>query len=69
MGYNAFMFREIIYFTLRLLLVAVVCCYVWQVVEPRTQLMRILRAALLLLALLGTLAVVRIFGMDYAYPR
>ncbi len=64
MGYNASMYRNILYFAFRLLLVATVCRFVWKIVEPRTQLMRILRAALLLLALLGTLAVIRIVGVD-----
>jgi hypothetical protein len=62
MGYNVPMFRDILSFFLRLLLVAAIFGFVWRFVEPRTQLMRVLRAALLLLALLGTLAVIRIFG-------
>jgi hypothetical protein len=62
MGYNALMFGNILHFFLRLLLVAAVCGFVWHFVEPKTQLMRIFRAALLLLALLGTLAVIRIVG-------
>ena len=56
------MFSNVLYFLLRLLLEAAVCGFVWRFVEPRTQLMRIFRAALLLLALLGTLAVIRIVG-------
>jgi len=64
MGYNTPMFGGILSFFSRLLLVAAIFGIVWRFVEPRTQLMRILRAALLLLALLGTLAVIRIFGVS-----
>jgi hypothetical protein len=63
MGYNTPMFGGILLFFSRLLLVTAIFVFVWRFVEPRTQLMRILRAALLLLALLGTLAVLRIFGI------
>jgi hypothetical protein len=36
--------------------------FVWKFVEPKTQLMRVLRAALLVLGLLAILAVIRITG-------
>lgn len=61
-GYNAIMLRDLISFVLRMGLVAAVWAFVWRLVQPRTQSMRILRAALLLLGLLAILAVVRITG-------
>lgn len=65
MGYNGRMFRNGLFFVSRILLIVAVCGFVWRFAEPRTQLMRILRAALLLLALLGVLAVIKIVGADY----
>jgi hypothetical protein len=62
MGYNVSMFGSIVLFVLRIGLIAVLWAFIWQVVEPRTQLMRILRAALLLLGLLGILVVLRLTG-------
>ena len=56
------MFGSIISFVLRICLIAALWVLVWQYVEPRTQLMRILRAALLLVGLLCILAVLRIAG-------
>jgi hypothetical protein len=56
------MFRSIVLFALRLSLVAVTFAFVWRLVEPKTQLMRIVRATLLVLCLLAVLAVVRIAG-------
>lgn len=61
-GYNMLMFRGIIFFVLRIGLIAALWAFIWRVVEPRTQLMRILRATLLLLGLLGILAVLRFTG-------
>lgn len=61
-GYNLLMFGEIVSFALRILLVAAFWAFVWQFVEPRTQLMRILRAALLVIGLLAILTVMRITG-------
>jgi hypothetical protein len=46
-------------FLLRFGLIAVICALAWRLVEPKTQLMRILRAALLLCALLCVLVVLR----------
>jgi len=63
MGYFNFMFINISSLVLRMLLVAVTCAFVWQFVEPKTQLMRILRAALLVLSLLAVLAVAKITGV------
>jgi len=51
-------------FILRLLLVAVIWVFVWKFVPPKTQFMRLLRAALLVLCLLGILAVLRITGTN-----
>ena len=63
MGYNVSMFRNVISFLLRIWLIAVLWALVWRFVEPRTQLMRIVRAALLLLGLLAILALVRITAL------
>lgn len=62
LGYLKFMFRSLISFVLRISLIAMLLAFVWQFVEPKTQLMRILRAALLVLGLLAILAVIRITG-------
>jgi hypothetical protein len=62
MGYNVPMFGRMVSIILRLLLITVFWAFIWQIVEPRTQLRRILRAALLLLGLLGILAVLRFTG-------
>ena len=56
------MFGSIVSFVLRIGLIAALWVFIWGFVEPRTQLMRILRAALLLLGLLGVLAALRITG-------
>jgi hypothetical protein len=61
-GYNVFMFGSIVFFVLRVSLIAVFWAFVWRFVEPKTQLMRILRAALLLFGLLIILAMLRITG-------
>jgi hypothetical protein len=60
--YNICMFESILCFVLRIGIVVAVCGFVWRFVEPRTQPMRILRAALLLVCLLVVLAVLRITG-------
>ena len=62
MGYYKFMFRSLLSFALRISLIATIWVFVWKFMEPRTQLMRILRAALLVLGLLAVLAVMRITG-------
>jgi hypothetical protein len=56
------MLGSMLYFVLRISLIVTVCAFVWRYVQPRTQLMRILRAALLMLSLLAVLAVIRITG-------
>lgn len=62
MGYNWFMLTNIISFILRISLVGTFWFCVWRYVEPRTQSMRILRAALLVLGMLVILAMVKITG-------
>jgi hypothetical protein len=54
------MLRSIIFFVLRISLIAALWAFVWKFVEPKTQLMRVLRAALLVLGLLAILAVIKI---------
>lgn len=49
-------------FILRILLIVMIWAFVWRFVEPKTQLMRVFRAALLVLCLLGALAVIKITG-------
>jgi hypothetical protein len=49
-------------FILQIWLIAAFWAVVWRFVEPRTQAMRILRAALLVLGLLGILALSRFMG-------
>ncbi len=61
-GYYVSMFRDIVSFVLRISLIVALWAFVWKILEPRTQLMRILRAAVLLLGLLGVLVVLRIAG-------
>lgn len=55
---------DIISFVLRITLVVILCSYVWRFVEPKTQLMRVLRAALLVLTLLGILFILKITGVN-----
>lgn len=54
------MLRSIVFFALRLSLIVAIWGLIWQYLEPKTQLMRIMRAALLLLCLLGVMAVVKL---------
>ena len=56
------MFGNVISLVLRMLLIAALWAFVWRIVEPKTQFMRVLRAALLLVGLLVVLAVLRISG-------
>jgi len=56
------MFTDFISFILRILLIVALWVFVWKILEPRTQLMRILRAVVLLLGLLGVLVVLRMTG-------
>ncbi len=62
MGYYMTMFTDFISFILRISLIVALWLFVWKILEPRTQLMRILRAAVLLLGLLGILVVLRMTG-------
>ena len=62
MGYNFDMVGSIIFFVLRLGLVATICAAVWLYVEPKTKPARVLRAALLVVSLLVILVVIRTFG-------
>jgi hypothetical protein len=63
MGYNVRMFMSFISFVLRISLIVVLWAFIWHLLEPRTQLMRILRAAVLVLGLLGVLLVLRSTGI------
>jgi len=56
------MFTDFVSLILRISLIVALWAFVWKVLEPRTQLMRILRAAVLLLGLLGILVVLRMTG-------
>ena len=62
MGYYMTMFTDFVSFVLRISLIVALWAFVWKLLEPRTQLMRILRAAVLLLGLLGILVILRITG-------
>lgn len=61
-GYHTVMLRDIILFVLRLSLIVSLWAFVWKFIEPKTQLMRILRAALLVLGLLVVLTILKITG-------
>jgi hypothetical protein len=63
-GYNISMLGDIISFILRILLVITLWLFVWSFVKPQTQLMRVFRAALLVLSLLAVLVVLRISGTN-----
>ncbi len=60
--YSELMVWSALQFVLRISLIALVWVFVWRFVEPKTHLLRILRAALLVLSLLAVLAVIRIAG-------
>ena len=61
-GYLNSMFRGLVFFILRLSLIVAVWAFVWKFIEPKTQLMRILRAALLVLGLLFILVMLKVMG-------
>ncbi len=63
-GYNTSMAGGIISFVLRITLVVMLCTYVWRFIKPRTQLMRVFRAAILVLTLLGILVILRVTGIN-----
>ncbi len=62
MGYPIHMLRSILFLVLRFFLIVAIWAFLWRYLEPKTQLMRIMRAALLLLCLLGVMAVVKLTG-------
>lgn len=61
-GYNEAMLTDLISFILRTCLIVVFWFFIWKYIEPKTQMMRILRAALLVVGLLIIMAMVRITG-------
>ena len=61
-GYDVFMIDDVVSFVLRAGLVIAFWGVVWSSVKPRTQLLRICRAALLVLGLLGICAVLKLTG-------
>jgi len=56
------MVGSLIYFVLRACLIIVVWAFVWRLIEPKTKLARVLRAAILVVGLLVILVVIRTFG-------
>jgi hypothetical protein len=62
MGYNGGMLGRVMSIIMRIVLVMAIWLFVWGLVEPKTQAMRILRAALLLICLLCVLAALRMTG-------
>lgn len=56
------MLRNLVFFVLRISLIAALWASVWKFIEPKTQLMRVLRAALLVLGLLVILAMLKVIG-------
>jgi hypothetical protein len=58
------MFTDLLLFGFRLLLTIAICGFVWSLVKPVTQSMRVLRAALLVLCLLGALCILRGVGVS-----
>ena len=65
-GYNISMIiiGDFLTFVLRILLIAVLWLFVWRHVKPTSQLMRVLRAALLVIVLLAVLTAIRITGAN-----
>ena len=61
-SYNIVMFIDIISFVLRAAVIVTLWICIWRFVEPRTQLMRVFRAALLVACLLTVLVVLRSAG-------
>jgi len=58
------MFGDIISFILRILLIASIWLSVWRFVEPKTKLMRVFRAALLVFILFAVLTVLKLTGLN-----
>ena len=61
-GYDTSMVRDVLTFVFRIGLVVGFWGFVWSFVKPRTQLLRICRALLLVLGLLGIWAVLQMAG-------
>jgi hypothetical protein len=61
-GYLKYMIQRLVFFVLRISLIAALWAFVWKFIEPKTQLMRVLRAALLVLGLLVILAMLKVTG-------
>jgi len=55
---------DIISFILRILLIVSIWLFVWRFVKPKTKLMRVLRAALLVLVLFAVLTVLKLTGIN-----
>ena len=62
MGYNTAMIEEVVSFVLRISLVVTICLFVWRYVKPRTQLIRVFRAAILVIVLFAILVLLRVMG-------
>lgn len=62
MGYNGAMVRDVIELVFRIGLVVGLWGLIWSFVEPKTQALRVLRAALLVLGLLGVWAILSLAG-------
>ena len=58
------MLGDIISFILRIVLIVALWLFVWRFIEPRTQLMRVFRATLLVIFLLAVLVVLRVSGTN-----
>ena len=54
---------DLLYFILRLVVVIFFWIFVWKVIEPRNQLMKILRACLLVAGLVGFLLIIKAAGI------
>jgi hypothetical protein len=62
MGYNTSMIEEVVSFVLRISLVVTLCLFVWRYVKPRTQLMRVFRAAILVIVLFAIMVLLKVTG-------
>ena len=59
-GYNIHMIEDTLSFFLRFCVIVTLWVWIWRVVEPKTQVLRIARAALLVLGLVFVLTLMRI---------
>jgi MFS-type transporter involved in bile tolerance (Atg22 family) len=62
LGYNVGMLGSVISLVLRIWLIAAFAATIWRFVKPKTQLMRVCRAALLVLGLLAIMALFKVTG-------